>query len=182
MYKKVDYVLEPESFILPGQAIFNKEEWEIGTSGFVFHPFPFLFFLNKIDISRKMKARQAGQWEVFCCVTFILLKSTVAQADPIIQKHSKCLQKHTKICGSFSHYHEWKRDILRRWTLIKYSCFFAKKELFHSRTTIYFLSRLVTWLDTAMTACTLCVLMNSKQVWSCGVSKEEANWLTTRPE
>lgn len=60
--------------------------------------------------------------------------------------------------------------------------FAKKKELFNSWTTIYFLSRLVSWLDTAMTACTLCVLMNSKQVWSCGVSKEEANWFNSRPE
>lgn len=147
-----------------------------------FSSFSFLVFLNKIDISRKLKARQAGQWEVFCCVTFILLESTVAQADPILQKHAKCLQNHTKICGSFSHNHEWRRDIMRRLMLIKYGCLSQKKELFNSWTTIYFLSRLVSWLDTAMTACTLCVLMNSKQVWSCGVSKEEANWFNSRPE
>lgn len=60
--------------------------------GFVFHLF-LVFFLNKIDISRKLKARQTGQREIFSCVTFILLKSTVAQADPVLQKYAKFFQK-----------------------------------------------------------------------------------------
>lgn len=60
--------------------------------GFVFHLF-LVFFLNKIDISRKLKAGQTGQREIFSCVTFILLKSTVAQGDPVLQKYAKFLQK-----------------------------------------------------------------------------------------